>query len=130
MAVFGLASRAADGARLWLIVAAVLATTGRRFGRRAASRGVLALTVAELVAGAAKLVARRPRQRRRPAAFLARRTTPTSGSMPSAHSAAAFAFATGAASELPALAVPLAAAASVVSYSRIGTGHHRRSEVV
>lgn len=128
-AALGLLSRGADGARLWLVVAALLAGAGQRFGRRAASRGVLSLIVAELVAATAKRTIRRPRPRRRPASILTRRRDVPTSSMPSAHAAAGFAFAVGAATELPVLAPPLAAAAGLVSYSRVRTGHHRAGDV-
>jgi undecaprenyl-diphosphatase len=129
-ALFGLASRAADGARVWLAIAAALALAGRRFGRRAAARGLLAVGAVEAAIAAVKPVIRRRRPRKRPAALLARRTTPTSSSLPSAHAAAAFAFAAGAAIEVPVLAAPLGALAAIVSWSRVRTGHHHRSDVL
>jgi membrane-associated phospholipid phosphatase len=54
---------------------------------------------------------------------------PHSSSFPSGHSAAAFAFATGACIELPVLAVPLAPLAGAVAYSRVHTGVHYPSDV-
>lgn len=121
--------RAADGARLWLLVAAALACDGR-FGRRAAARGLLSLGIAEAVAnGAVKPLvrARRPRPRR---AALLTRGRPSTSSFPSAHSAAAAAFAVGAGSELPPLAVPLGATAGLVAWSRVRTGRHHPRDVV
>ncbi len=127
--VFGLLSRAADGARVWLAVAAALAAVGGRFGRRAASRGLLSLGAVEVAAAAAKPLIRRRRPRHRLPALLARRTKPTTSSLPSSHAAAAFAFATGASMELPVVAPVLGATAAAVSWSRVRTGHHHRSDV-
>lgn len=127
--VFGLLSRAAVGARVWLAVAAALAAVGGRFGRRAAGRGLLALGVVEVASVAAKPFIRRRRPRRRLVALLARRTSPTTSSLPSTHAAAAFAFATGAAMELPVVAPVLGTAAAAVSWSRVRTGQHHPTDV-
>ena len=121
-------TRAANYSRLWLGIAGVLALCGRQQGRRAAGRGIVALTIAAALAnGPAKLLVRR----RRP--LLGSRPTlirmPRSTSFPSGHSAAAFAFATGASAELPVLAPPLLALAGAVAYSRVHTGVHYPSDV-
>ena len=55
---------------------------------------------------------------------------PASGSFPSGHAAAAFAFATGVGHTLPVAAVPLRALAALVAYSRVHTGVHYPSDVV
>jgi undecaprenyl-diphosphatase len=49
---------------------------------------------------------------------------PASPSLPSGHSASAFAFATAVGSEVPALALPLHVVATAVAYSRVHTGVH------
>jgi len=54
---------------------------------------------------------------------------PRSTSFPSGHSAAAFAFASGACAELPALAPALVPLAGAVAYSRVHTGVHYPSDV-
>jgi undecaprenyl-diphosphatase len=54
---------------------------------------------------------------------------PRSTSFPSGHSAAAFAFATGACAELPVLAPVLAPLAGTVAYSRVHIGVHYPSDV-
>ena len=103
-------TRAANYSRLWLVIAGALAVFGRGRGRRAAGRGLIAIAIAAGVAnGPAKLFARRRRPSSRSHPALIR--TPRSTSFPSGHSAAAFAFVTGACAELPVLApalVPLA----------------------
>jgi diacylglycerol kinase family enzyme/membrane-associated phospholipid phosphatase len=125
-------TRAADHSKLWFGVAALLATRGRP-GRRAALRGVLSIGLASAVSNQA---GKRLFHRRRPeyltlveAARLPRRR-PISTSFPSGHSASAAAFAVGAASEVPALALPLGAAAAAVGYSRVHTGVHYPGDVV
>ena len=124
--------RLADRWFLWVGVAGALAAGGGRFGRRAAMRGLLSAGVASALAnGPAKLITRR---RRPPAARLARwipglPVTATT-SFPSSHPATAFAFATGAAQELPVVAVPALALAGLVGYSRVHTGVHYPSDVV
>lgn len=124
--------RVADRWLLWLGVAGALAVGDGRFGRRAALRGLLSAGLASALAnGPAKALT----GRRRPAmAGLARRLPglpPTrTTSFPSGHSATAFAFAAGAAQELPALAVPLSAVAGLVGYSRVHAGVHYPSDAV
>jgi undecaprenyl-diphosphatase len=54
---------------------------------------------------------------------------PRSSSFPSGHSAAAFAFATGACGELPGLLLLLGPLACAVAYSRVHTGVHYPSDV-
>ena len=55
---------------------------------------------------------------------------PVSSSLPSGHSAAAFAFATGVGHVLPQAAAPLRLLAAVVAYSRVHTGVHYPGDVV
>jgi membrane-associated phospholipid phosphatase len=121
-------TRAANYSRLWLVIAGALAVFGRGRGRRAAGRGLIAIAIAAGVAnGPAKLLARRRRPSSRSHPALIR--TPRSTSFPSGHSAAAFAFVTGACSELPALAPALVPLAGMVAYSRVHTGVHYPSDV-
>lgn len=125
-------SHAANHSVLWMGVAAVLASTGGRFGRRAAARGMAVLAVTSAVVNLpAKLLTRRKRPlidvvpdvRR-----LAR--LPTSTSFPSGHSASAAAFATGVALERPALAAPVVVLAVGVAFSRVYTGVHYPGDVL
>jgi membrane-associated phospholipid phosphatase len=121
-------TRSASYSRLWLLIAAALAALGGRRGRRAAERGVIAIAIAAAVAnGPAKLLARRrrPSSSSRPALI----RIPRSTSFPSGHSAAAFAFTTGACVELPGLAPVLVPLAGAVAYSRVHTGVHYPSDV-
>lgn len=121
-------TRAANYSRLWLLLAAVIASCGGQRGQRAAARGVAAIVLAAAVAnGPAKLLVRRrrPPARAHPTLILMPRST----SFPSGHSAAAFAFATGACEELPALAPMLVPLAVAVAYSRVHTGVHYPSDV-
>jgi membrane-associated phospholipid phosphatase len=64
----------------------------------------------------------------RPTALVCDRAT--SQSMPSGHSASAFAFATAVGYALPALSVPLHAAATAVAYSRVHTGVHYPADAI
>jgi len=120
-------SRAADYSRLSLTSAALLALTGGRTGRRAATMGLASLGVTATVVN---LAVKPLGRRRRPARLagdvpLARHVRmPDSRSFPSGHSAAAFAFATGVGHVLPAAAIPLHALAALVAYSRVHTGVH------
>ncbi len=121
-------TQAANYSQLWMAIAAVLSVVGGRRGRSAAGRGLVAVTVAAIVAnGPAKLLARRRRPFSDTQPTLI--TPPISTSFPSGHSAAAFAFATGATLELPALAPLLVPLAGAVAYSRVHTGVHYPSDV-
>jgi membrane-associated phospholipid phosphatase len=126
-------SRTADRSRLNLAAAALLAAAGGQTGRRAARIGIASVGVSSAVVNAAiKPVARR----RRPDRVLhevpeARHVVmPTSRSLPSGHSASAFAFATGVGHVMPHGAAPLRALAAVVAYSRVHTGVHYPGDVV
>jgi membrane-associated phospholipid phosphatase len=121
-------TRAANYSRMWLLIAGGLAACGGRLGRRAAGRGTIAIAIAAAVAnGPAKLLVRR--RRPSPCSQSALIRMPRSTSFPSGHSAAAFAFATGACAELPMLAPLLVPLAGAVSYSRVHTGVHYPSDV-
>jgi membrane-associated phospholipid phosphatase len=122
-------TRTANYSRLWLVAAGALAIFDGERGRRAAGRGLIAIAIAAAVAnGPAKLLTRRRRPSSPSHPTLIR--TPRSTSFPSGHSAAAFAFATGACAELPMLVPALVPLAGAVAYSRVHTGVHYPSDVV
>jgi undecaprenyl-diphosphatase len=122
-------THAANYSRLWVAIGGGLTAFGGRRGRMAAETGLTALVIAAVVAnGPAKLIVRRRRPFRHSRPTLIR--TPRSTSFPSGHSASAFAFATGACSELPLLAPVLIPLAASVAYSRVHTGVHYPSDVV
>jgi diacylglycerol kinase family enzyme/membrane-associated phospholipid phosphatase len=126
-------SRAANGAGLWLGIAAGLSALGGHRERRAAARGVVAIGLASAVAnGPLKHTWRRRRPtvalQLPPRGLLA---TPRSHSFPSGHAASASAFATAASAELPRVAaLPLSALALAVAYSRVHTGVHYPGDVL
>ena len=120
-------SRAADYSRLSLVSAAVLAATGGRRGRRAATMGLASLGVAASVVnlGVKPLGHRRRPDRAVEQVPVARHVRmPSSTSFPSGHSAAAFAFATGVGQVHPPAAIPPRALAALIADSRVHTGVH------
>jgi len=125
-------SWSANHSKLWIAIGACLAAWAGRFGRRAGLRGLGSVAVTSaLVNLALKRIFRRHRPSLRSVPALRRLSRqPSSTSFPSGHAASAGAFATGAASELPATALPIGAAAAAVAYSRVYTGVHYPSDVV
>ncbi|KQM03797.1 sphingosine/diacylglycerol kinase-like enzyme [Frankia sp. CpI1-P] len=123
-------SHAADHGLLWWGVAGALgATKGRR--RPAAARGLIGLGVASVLAnGPAKLVFRRDRPPTHGIPPLRRLSRDlTTFSFPSGHAASAAAFATGVALDAPGAAVPVAALAAAVAFSRVYVGVHYPGDV-
>ena len=90
----------------------------------------LAVTAAVVNVAVKPLGRRRPNRDTHDVPLARHVEMPTSGSFPSGHSAAAFAFATGVGHVLPRAAVPLRALATVVGYSRVHTGVHYPGDVV
>ncbi|MCL9762701.1 bifunctional phosphatase PAP2/diacylglycerol kinase family protein [Frankia sp. AiPa1] len=124
-------SHAADHGLLWWGVAGALgATKGRR--RPAAARGLIGLGVASVLAnGPAKFVFRRDRPPTHGIPPLRRLSRDlTTFSFPSGHAASAAAFATGVALDAPAAAVPVAALATAVAFSRVYVGVHYPGDVL
>ena len=122
---------AANYSRLWFGIAALLGISRVGSAQRAAARGVAGIAVSSLVTNQ---IAKRLWGRRRPvtdAVPLARLVpTPTSGSMPSGHSASAAAFAVSVAVENRGLGFALAPLAAAVGLSRVATGAHYPGDVV
>ncbi|MGH2816287.1 MAG: phosphatase PAP2 family protein, partial [Actinomycetota bacterium] len=126
-------SGAADKSRIWLAIAAVVAVTGGRRGRRAALEGVaaIAVTSATVNLGLKPIARRRRPDRAQPALFEGRHVPmPRSASFPSGHAASAFAFAYAVGRHLPVLTVPIRLLAVAVAYSRVHTGVHYPGDVV
>jgi len=122
-------TEAANYSRLWLTISGALVAFGGPRGRRAAISGVLAVGIAASATnGPVKLAFRRRRPPSHPRPPLI--PMPKSTSFPSGHSAAAFAFATGASARLPLLAPVLFPLAGTVAYSRVHVGVHFPSDVV
>jgi len=124
-------SRAADHGLLWVGVAGGLAVSGRA-GRRAAVRGLVALSVASAITN---VLLKRASGRPRPPAGLVPavrepRRAPFTTSFPSGHAASAAAFTTAVVLELPWVAVPLVPLSAAVASSRVVIGVHYPSDVV
>ena len=131
--LFSRLSRSADYSKLSIASAAALALGAGPDGRRAAVRGMAAVAVtAAIVNLAIKPISRRARPDRAGASVPRGRHVrmPASHSFPSGHTAAAFAFATGAGRALPWTAPPLTVLATLVGYSRVHTGVHYPLDVV
>jgi undecaprenyl-diphosphatase len=126
-------SNVANYSRLWLGCAAVMAAIGGRRGRRAASLGVASIGLSSVISNVVvKPLLARARPQRDAALVPSNRWVrmPMSSSLPSGHSASAFAFATAVGAELPALSLPLLVVASAVAYSRVHTGVHYPADTV
>jgi undecaprenyl-diphosphatase len=126
-------SNAADKSRLWLGCATIMAALGGRPGRRAALLGVASVGFSSAVSNLVVKPLWARRRPERPATVIPMRRwvrMPASRSMPSGHSASAFAFATAVGYAVPALSVPLHAAATAVAYSRVHTGVHYPGDAI
>ncbi len=125
-------SRSANHGRLWFALAAGMAATRTRSGRRAALRGAASLAVASATVN---VLGKRSVRRARPvldAVPVIRRLhrQPHTTSFPSGHSASAAAFAAGVALESPRWGAALAPVAASVAFSRVYTGVHYPSDVL
>ncbi|MBI5106004.1 MAG: phosphatase PAP2 family protein [Solirubrobacterales bacterium] len=129
----GRLARAADGSRLWMGAAAVLAASRGPRGRHAAGLGLASIAATSVVVNAAAkpLVRRHRPDRDEHGVPLARHVPmPRSRSLPSGHAASAFAFATGVGAVLPRDAVAVRGLAALVAYSRVHTGVHFPGDVI
>ena len=120
----GLSDASRAGA-CWIGCSAALACAGPRY-RRAGVDGLAAWGLAEMAAHAIK----RTTHRKRPGLGVRRGPSPSSSSMPSAHTAAGVAYAVAAGAAAPAIAVPVGVLAGAVSWSRLSTGRHFPTDVV
>ncbi len=131
--LFSRLSRSADYSKISIASAVALAVGAGPDGRRAAVRGMAAVAVtAAIVNLVIKPISRRARPDREGASVPPDRQVrmPASHSFPSGHTAAAFAFATGAGRALPWTAPPLSLLATLVGYSRVHTGVHYPLDVI
>ncbi len=125
-------SNAANYSQLWAGVAAALAIAGGSLGRRAALEGLTAIGIGSASANLLlKQLAVRPRPERAVDAVSGRQVVmPSSSSFPSGHTVSAFAFATAASTDVPAVSTPLHLLATAVGYSRVHTGVHYPGDVI
>lgn len=126
-------SNAANYSRLSLASAAVLALTRGDEGRKAAGLGLASVAVtAALVNLVIKPLGHRDRPDRaiHRVPLVRRVRMPRSTSLPSGHTAAAFAFAGGVSDVLPWEGAALHVLATAVGYSRVHTGVHYPSDVM
>ena len=126
-------SHFANHSKPWFLVATALAVFGGPTGRRAARAGVVAIGAASLVVNQPmKLAGNRERPDRAGHEVPEARWVPmpTSTSFPSGHSASALAFAVAVGDVVPALRMPLRAAAATVAFSRVYTGVHYPGDVL
>ena len=123
----------ANHSKPWFVVAGLLALVGGRKGKRAALAGLGAVGAASLIVNQPmKMAGERRRPDREGLGVPKQRWVrmPLSTSFPSGHSASAAAFAVAAGGVLPAVRLPLRAAAAVVGFSRVYTGVHYPSDVL
>ena len=126
-------SHMSNYSRLSIASAAILALCCGRRGWDAAKLGLgsVAVTSAVLNRVVKPVVSRRRPDRAGHQVPPARHVSmPSSTAFPSGHAAAAFAFATGVGSALPAAGFPLRALAALVAYSRVHTGVHYPGDVI
>jgi undecaprenyl-diphosphatase len=126
-------SNAANYSRLSMLSAGVLAAFGGTRGRKGAVWGLSSVAVTAAVVNLIlKPVGRRERPDRPGHGVPVARQVqmPGSRSLPSGHTAAAVAFASGASRAFPAAGLPLRVLATLVGYSRVHTGAHYPGDVV
>ncbi|MFJ8361823.1 phosphatase PAP2 family protein [Streptomyces sp. NPDC093984] len=121
---------AAEGSKLWLGAATMMAWLGGWRGRKAAAVGVAAVAVAQLVSnGLCKQLADRPRPPREWIPHDEVDDRPQSSSFPSGHTAAAVAFTASVAPSWPLAGGLCAGPAVMVVVERVQSGAHYPSDV-
>jgi len=121
-------SRLADGSRLWLAIAGVMAL--RPALRRTAAEGVAALLLAAGGTQVAQRLVGRPRPSPHHPARRALTTQPDTPSFPSSHTAAAVAFTRVVARRSPQLAAALVLLAATLAYGRVRLRVHWPTDVL
>jgi membrane-associated phospholipid phosphatase len=109
---------------IWWVLSVALIRFGKTQQKQAAVDGVLAWSATQ----AAGFVVKRLFDRRRPSTGIGKQ--PDSPSMPSTHTANAFAYTVAAGCRSPDLAVPLAALAITVGWSRLALNRHFPTDVL
>ncbi|MGN9761998.1 phosphatase PAP2 family protein [Streptomyces sp. SD31] len=128
--VLSLVEETAESAKLWCGAAALMATLGGWRGRKAATAGMAALTLGQLVSnGLGKRLADRPRPPKEWFPHDEVEDRPDSSSFPSGHTAAAVAFTAAVAPTWPAAGIACAVPASLVAVERIQSGAHYAGDV-
>jgi undecaprenyl-diphosphatase len=126
-------SNAANYSRLSIFSAGLLAAFGGPRGRQGAAWGLASVGVTATVVNLIlKPLGRRERPDRPGSGVPVARQVqmPASRSLPSGHTAAAVAFASGVSRAFPAAGLPLRVLATLVGYSRVHTGAHYPGDVV
>ncbi|MET9566893.1 MULTISPECIES: phosphatase PAP2 family protein [Streptomyces] len=121
---------AAESTKLWCGAAAVMAAAGGWRGRTAATAGVSAMALAQLVSnGLCKQLVDRERPPEQWFPHDEAKDRPESSSFPSGHTAAAVAFTAATASVWPAAGAVCAVPAALVAVERVQSGAHYPSDV-
>jgi undecaprenyl-diphosphatase len=115
-----------NGVPLWATSSCALAVTGSR-GRRAALEGLVAAAVASTISNQ---VIKRVTPRRRPIPVPRRLPKKSTPSLPSSHTATAFAYASAVAGRWPVAGLPAAATAVAIAATRVHGRQHHLADVV
>lgn len=122
--------KAAERSKLWCGAAVAMATLGGPRGRRAATAGLTAVALTQLVSNAVcKQLADRPRPPKEWFPHDEAEDRPDSSSFPSGHTAAAVAFTAAVAAIWPPVGAVCAVPAALVAVERVQSGAHYPSDV-
>ncbi|WP_418960362.1 phosphatase PAP2 family protein [Streptomyces tritici] len=128
--VLSAVEESAEGTKLWCGAAAAMAWRGGWRGRKAAVRGLVALTMAQLISnGLCKQVVERPRPPKEWFPPDEVEDRPDSSSFPSGHTAAAVAFTVAVAPAWPLAGALCAVPAAMVAFERVQSGAHYTTDV-
>jgi undecaprenyl-diphosphatase len=124
------AESAAAHTTLWWASAALMAAAGGRSGRKAATKGLVSMLAAQLLAnGACKRLYERSRPPQELIAYSDVEDRPDSSSFPSGHTAAAVGFTAGVVVTSPSWGTAAAVPAALVGLQRVHSGAHYPSDV-